>query len=150
MTIIRNKNYKAKCHLWLVAFAFLLVCNVGCGGSAKKTPTNNLAGRTIIDVSDVTKVDTLRFGRVRAGEVVEIAIAFTNTSEKPLLMLSTETSCGCLELDYTKEPLRMGEKSAATMTFYSSGYNYFPPRAFYIKTSSSSEPKKLVVMADME
>lgn len=146
MTTIRNRNYKAKCHLWLVAFAFLLM---GCGGSAKKTATDNLAGRTIIDVSDVTKVDTLRFGRVRAGEVVEIAIAFTNTSEKPLLMLSTETSCGCLELEYSKEPLRMGEKSPATMTFYSSGYNYFPPRAFYIKTTSA-EPKKLVVMADME
>ena len=148
MTITRNRDYKAKCHLWLVAFAFLLV---GCGGgSAKKTAaTNDLTGRTVIDVSDVAKVDTLRFGKVRAGEVVEIALAFTNTSEKPLLMLSTETSCGCLELEYSKEPLRMGEKSAATMIFYSSGYNYFPPRAFYIKTSAP-EPKKLIIIANME
>ena len=145
---IRNRNYKAKCHLWLVAFAFLLV---GCGGNARKvTATDDLAGRTIIDVSDVERVDTLNFGKVRAGEVVEIALAFANNSEKPLLLLSTETSCGCLELTFSKEPLRAGGRSAGAMTFYSSGYNYFPPRAFYIKTSHSSEPKKLIVRADME
>lgn len=129
-----------------MAFAFLLV---GCGGSAKKTTTNDLTGRIVIDVADVARVDTLRFGRVRAGEIVELALAFTNTSEKPLLMLSTETSCGCLELEFSKEPLRMGEKLAGKMTFYSSGYNYFPPRSFYIKTSAP-EPKKLIVVADME
>lgn len=147
---LKNRNNKAKCHLLLVAFAFLLV---GCGaGGAKRTTTatDNLAGRTIIDVSNVERVDTLNFGKVRAGEVVEIALAFANSTEKPLLMLSTETSCGCLELEFPKEPLRAGEKLAGKMTFYSSGYNYFPPRAFYIKTSQSSEPKKLIVRADME
>ena len=132
-----------------MAFAFLLV---GCGGgSAKKTAANDLAGRTIIDVSDNQKVDTLNFGKVRAGEVVEIALALANTTEKPLLVLSTETSCGCLELEFSKEPLRAGDKSAAKMIFYSSGYTYFVPRAFYVITSASAmEPKKLVVMADME
>ena len=132
-----------------VAFAFLLV---GCGGGAtKKTTINDLTGRTIIDVSDNKRVDTLNFGKVRAGEVVEIALALANTSEKPLLVLSTETSCGCLELEFSKEPLRSGEKSAAKMIFYSSGYTYFLPRAFYIITSASAmEPKKLIVVADME
>ena len=147
MMTLGNRNHNVKCHLWLVAFAFLLV---SCGAGAKKTTTNEFVGRTIIDVSDVEQVDTLNFGKVRAGEIVEIAIAFTNTSEKPLLMLSTETSCGCLELEFSKEPLRVDEKSVAKMVFYSSGYNYFPPRAFYIKTSHSSEPKKLIVRADME
>ncbi len=149
MMTIRNRNYKAKCHLWLVAFAFLLV-GCGAGGAKKTTAMDDLAGRTIIDVSDVERVDTLNFGKVRAGEVVEIALAFANNSEKPLLLLSTETSCGCLELEFSKEPLRAGGQSAGAMTFYSSGYNYFPPRAFYIKTSHSSEPKKLIVRADME
>ncbi len=144
----QNRTYKAKCHLWLVAFAFLLV---GCGGNnTKRTTTNTLDARTVIDVSDCARVDTLNFGRVRAGEVVEIALALANTSEKPLLVLSTETSCGCLEMEYPREPLEAGASSAAKMTFYSSGYNYFVPRAFYITTSASQIPKKLVVVADME
>ncbi len=148
MSLLRNRSCKAKCHLWLVAFAFLLV-GCGGGGTRRGAAIDNLAGRTIIDISN-RQVDTLCFGRVRAGEVVELALAFTNTSDRPILMLSTETSCGCLELEFSKEPLRMGEKSAGKMTFYSSGYNYFPPRAFYIVTSASMEPKKLIVVADME
>ena len=143
MPMQKNSN-RAKCYLSAVAFAFLCLA---CGG---RTAKGGQIEGTLIDISAPIIVDTLNFGKVRAGEVVELPLTFVNPTEKPIVLLSTETSCGCLELTFDKEPLRQGEKMGAKMTFYSSGYNYFPPRAFYIKTSASLEPKKLVVMADMD
>ena len=141
---MRKNSNRAKCYLSAVAFAFLCLA---CGG---RTAKSGEPEGTLIDISATTIADTLNFGRVRMGEVVELPLTFINSTEKPVIPLSTETSCGCLELSFDKNPLRKGEKMGAKMTFYSSGYNYFPPRAFYIITSASLEPKKLVVMADME
>lgn len=130
----------------MVAFAFLLVA---CGGRSTKNSSEPAAYKTI-DLADVARVDTLHFGRVRAGEVVEMLLTLQNGSTAPILPLATETSCGCLEMELPKEPLQAGTKRSAKMFFYSSGYNYFYPRTFYIRTTASTEPKRLIVMADME
>lgn len=144
----QHKNYKVKCHLWLVAFAF---CAVSCGGGRSTKPTViTTTNRQTISLLDTLRADTIHFGRVRAGEVVVREFLLSNPSAAPLLIVGTETSCGCLEMEYSHEPITAGAISVAKMTFYSSGYNYFPPRAFYIITSASHTPKKLVVIADME
>lgn len=130
----------------------LLVCGMcGCGHrTARKATKPNLDAVQCVSLSDSLRVDTLDFGVVKAGEVVERTFALLNESSSPVLIVTTDTSCGCLELDYAREPIAAGAKVAATMRFFSSGYNYFPPRAFYIVSSASLGPKKLVVTATME
>lgn len=140
-------KYKVKCHLWLVAFAF---CAVSCGGGGKAKRTVHVTNRQTISLLDTLRADTLDFGKVRAGEVVEREFLLSNPSTAPLLIVTTDTSCGCLKMEYSREPITAEGTTTAKMTFYSSGYNYFPPRAFYIVTSASHTPKKLVVIADME
>lgn len=130
----------------------LLVCGMcGCGHrTTRKAVGPNLDAVQCVSLSDSLGVDTLDFGVVKAGEVVERTFALLNESSSPVLIVTTDTSCGCLELDYAREPILSGQKVAATMRFFSSGYNYFPPRAFYIVSSASLGPKKLVVTATME
>lgn len=99
----------------------------------------------------VEVVDTINFGRVRSGERLSRTFAIKNSStEMPMVILTTETSCGCLWLDYPKESISAGSSAVVEMNFDSSGYTYFVPRAFYIYTSLSEKGKKLVVMADVE
>lgn len=131
----------------MVAFAFFLVA---CGGRKEPKSTSGVEKGITFSLLDTLRTDTLHFGKVRAGEVVERSFALSNTSAQPLLILGTETSCGCLSLDYPQEPIASGESQQVRMTFYSSGYNYFVPRAFYITTSASATPKKILVTADME
>ena len=131
-----------------VAFAFLLL--LSCGGQKRAKEGSRSDHRQIISLVDTLRVDTVHFGRVRAGEVVERTFMFSNPSSAPVVIVTTDTSCGCLKMDYSREPLAAGTKTEAKMTFYSSGYNYFVPRAFYIVTSASMAPKKIVVTADME
>ena len=102
-----------------------------------------------IDLTDTLRVDTIHFGQVRTGEVLVRSLALKNGSESPVVLISTDTSCGCLELEYPKEPLQAGQMVEAKMSFYSSGYNYFVPRSFMLVTSASKSPKRLVVTADI-
>lgn len=131
----------------LVAASLLMVSCGGRGGARKRVQVE--VGK-VVDLASKS-VDTLDFGKVRAGEVLELPLTLTNSSSSPIVVVTTDTSCGCLEMtDYSRQPLYGGAKEQAKMMFYSSGYNYFPPRAFYIVTSSSLEPKKLIVTAEME
>ncbi|MBO7197340.1 MAG: DUF1573 domain-containing protein [Tidjanibacter sp.] len=149
MTCTHKYKVLRRCYpVLVVAFAVLLM---GCGGR----PSRKAQGVSpdllqAISLSDSLRVDTIDFGKVRAGEVVERSFALVNEGEAPVVVVTTDTSCGCLELDYSKEPIRSGKKSVARLTFYSSGYTYFVPRAFYIVSTASLAPKKLVVVAEME
>ena len=44
-----------------------------------------------VDVGNTSKADTIDFGRVRMGEVLSRTIALHNTSEAPMVVLSTQT-----------------------------------------------------------
>lgn len=136
----------------MVALASILC--YGCGpraGRAKgAAERGNVGMLQSVDVGNTSKADTIDFGRVRTGEVLSRTIALHNTSEAPMVVLSTQTSCGCLWLDYDKRSVARGEKMAVEINFDSAGYTYFVPRTFYITTNLSSEAKKLVVVATME
>lgn len=135
-----------KCYpLWAVAFALLFGSCVGRNGASASASLDRLQS---IDLTDTLKVDTIDFGRVRSGEVLVRSLALKNSSERPVLLITNETSCGCLEMEYPKEPIKGGEAVEAKMTFFSSGYNYFAPRSFTLVTTASS--KRLVVTATIE
>lgn len=138
-------NIIAKCCL-LCVVAFALFCT-SCGGRRGSTAKGSLESFQSIDLVDTLSVDTIDFGRVRSGEVLVRPLALCNSSQRPVVLITTNTSCGCLELDYPKEPVVAGGAVKAEMTFFSSGYNYFPPRSFLLVTSASMSPKKLVVTA---
>ncbi len=130
-----------------------LLC-YGCGPRTSRakgsTDIDKVNVLQSVDVANTAQTDTIDFGRVRTGEVVSRSIALHNTSEAPMAVLGTRTSCGCLWLDYDKRSVARGEKMAVEMIFDSAGYTYFVPRTFYITTNLSSEAKKLVVVATME
>lgn len=148
--MLHRASHRGNCKCYLlvmVAFAFLLL---SCGGRKRVSADSVTDRRQVVSLVDTLACDTLDFGKVRAGEVVERSFVLSNPSEAPLIIVTTDTSCGCLKLEYERKPISAGDRSEATMIFYSSGYNYFVPRAFYITTSASLMPKKIIVTADME
>ena len=140
----------------LVLGVACLLC-VGCGArgthratTAKEQKRIALEGLQSVDVAAVEVADTINFGRVRTGEVVSRTFALHNTTQRPMAVVGTQTSCGCLWLDYDKAAMPAGAKLAVEMTFDSAGYDYFVPRSFYITTTLSEKAKKVVVVATME
>lgn len=134
----------------LLAVAIVAVAAAGCSATKNKPKGSVVSDKLqVVNLTDGLKVDTIDMGRVRTGEVVSRNIALKGSDSGPTLITSTDTSCGCLELACPDEPIAIGGKVVAEMTFYSAGYNYFVPRSFTIY-SSSGVAKRLVVVATME
>ena len=47
----------------------------------------------------------------------KVKYEFTNTGDKPLVISNVTVSCGCMEADWTKEPIPAGEKGEVTAIF---------------------------------
>ena len=48
---------------------------------------------------------------------VSCTFTLTNTGSKPVVIYSVSTSCGCTNVDWTKEPLRPGMKGTISVTY---------------------------------
>ena len=148
----RHLNIPKRCCL-IVLVAFFAY---GCIGKAGKKVQSEKASSALvealqaIDLGDTAKVDTLDFGVVNTGEVLSRQVALTNSGEAPVVVASTETSCGCLRLEYPAVPIEKGKKVVAEMWFDAAGYTFFYPRAFYLRGSMAGGEKKIVVVAEME
>lgn len=75
------------------------------------------------EVGNAKFVSTVHdFGKV-AEEVgtVTCEFKFTNTGDKPLLVLDIRTSCGCTTPSYTKEPILPGKQGTIKVSYSTTG-----------------------------
>jgi hypothetical protein len=81
-------------------------------------------------VFEQTKHD---FGIMMQGEKLSYTFKFTNTGGSDLIISSVSSSCGCTIADWTKPPVKPGEKGKVEVVFNSAG-----------KTSSQSKTVKVL------
>lgn len=55
--------------------------------------------------------------------VQKCTFTFTNTGDKPLVINQAYASCGCTVANYTKTPIKPGEKGTVTVTYNGKGKN---------------------------
>lgn len=61
------------------------------------------------------------FGRVpRENKNYTCTFILENKTDKPLVLLSVNTSCSCLKAHYSRRPLKVGDKTNITMTLEAS------------------------------
>ena len=85
------------------------------------------------------------FGDIEKGKPVSYEFTFTNTTKETILVTNVKPSCGCTAANYTKTPIKPGEKGSVTAT-----YNAASPGAFHktVTVTTSEEnaaPKVLTV-----
>ncbi len=61
------------------------------------------------------------FGKVTLGTPVSVDFVYTNTGDVPLQIYKVESSCGCTVSEYTKTPVKKGEKGFVRVTFNPAG-----------------------------
>lgn len=108
----------------------------------------------IIAISDSVLMhgssDTLRFGRLGSGEIAVLRFQLENTSAKPLVILSTQRSCGCISLDHDAQPLAPGQARTLEMTFDSRGEYGWQLKRMDLILSGARKPLRIFVEADIE
>jgi hypothetical protein len=67
------------------------------------------------------KVDTMYFGTVTQGTVVEKEYVFKNTGKTPLLITDAIVTCGCTVPKYPQEPIAPGKSGVILVKFNTAG-----------------------------
>jgi hypothetical protein len=63
------------------------------------------------------KMDVINLGKIPQGKPVEVAFEFSNEGTDPIVIANVATSCGCTIADYSKMPIKAGEKSLIKATY---------------------------------
>ena len=87
------------------------------------------------------------FGNVRQdGGNVSHVFEFTNTGDKPLVIIDAKASCGCTQPKYPQEPIKPGERGSIRVTFVPGAQG---PGEFHktVKVRTNAPKGKKVVLA---
>jgi hypothetical protein len=80
------------------------------------------------------------FGKIPQGTPVTTNFEYTNIGEEPLILTNVQPTCGCTIADYTKTPVKKGDKGIIKIT-----YNAALAQSFnktIIVTSNAKTPQK--------
>lgn len=92
--------------------------------------------------------DTVRFGRMHAGEIAVQQLWLANETDRPLVPADYRTSCGCTTLDFENQPIQPGYARPATLTFNSSGEWGWQFKRLDLKLAGAE--KKVLIFVEAE
>ena len=84
------------------------------------------------------------FGKVPQGKPVTTDFTFTNIGAEPLILTEVKPTCGCTIADYTKTPVKKGEKGLIKITYNAAVEAPF--NKTIVVTSNSKTPTKYLVI----
>lgn len=80
------------------------------------------------------------FGKIPQGKPVSTNFEFTNIGEEPLILTEVKPTCGCTIADYTRTPVKKGEKGVIKITYNAAVVAPF--NKTIIVTSNAKTPQK--------
>lgn len=94
--------------------------------------------------------DTLRFGRMRSGEIIAKRIRVENRSDKPLVITHHTVSCGCLSAKYDRKPTQKGESQTLDIEFDSRTMYGLQLKSLVLHLAQMEQPIRIIVEAEVE
>ena len=86
-----------------------------------------------------------------SSPVVTCTFTFTNVGNQPLVVNQAVASCGCTVPEYTKDPVKPGEKGESKVTY--NGTGKFPghfKKSITVRTNGKVEMTRLYIEGTME
>ncbi|HVS90840.1 MAG TPA: DUF1573 domain-containing protein [Mucilaginibacter sp.] len=80
------------------------------------------------------------FGKIPQGTPVTTIFEFTNIGQEPLILTEVRPTCGCTIADYTKAPVKAGDKGMIKITYNAAVAAPF--NKTIVVTSNSKTPTK--------
>jgi hypothetical protein len=113
--------------------------------SQAQTPASNNPNQADIEFEK----EVHDFGSIPQNVPATYTFTFKNTGKEPLIITNASASCGCTTPDWTKEPIKKGEKGYVKAT-----YNAASPGAFNKTVTVVTNGKKgsvtLVLKGDVK
>lgn len=89
------------------------------------------------------------FGTLSQGKPATYEFTFTNTTNETILITTVRPSCGCTAANYTKTPIKPGEKGMVAATYNASASGPFT-KSITVTTSDSDLPKSLTIRGKVD
>ncbi|WP_339835206.1 DUF1573 domain-containing protein [uncultured Flavobacterium sp.] len=89
------------------------------------------------------------FGTLSQGKPATYEFTFTNTTKETILITNVRPSCGCTAANYTKTPIKPGEKGMVAATYNASAAGAFT-KSITVTTSDSELPKSLTIKGKVD
>ncbi len=87
------------------------------------------------------------FGNIQEQDGdVTVDFKFTNTGDKPLMILRCQTSCGCTTPKYTRKPLKPGESGTIQVTYHAKGRPGVFQKSVYVYDNSEPNHKSMLLI----
>ena len=102
----------------LIAFAILLIANVGMAQSNSSKSTSGTTANANVTGAEISFAKkTIDYGTLHVGDVKTIEMVYTNTGKKPLILDNVTTNCDCTEVDWSKKPVMPGKTGVIKVTY---------------------------------
>lgn len=88
------------------------------------------------------------FGKVPQGKPVTTIFDFTNIGEEPLILTQVQPTCGCTIADYTKTPVKKGDKGSIKITYNAAVAGVFN-KTIVVTSNAKTPTKYLVIMGEV-
>jgi len=86
-------------------------------------------------------------GKVEEGQVVDVAFRFKNTGDKPLIISSISTSCGCTTVpEKPKEPFAPGQEGVIKAKFDSKNMAGERVREVFVSANTKKSTSHILVL----
>lgn len=99
---------------------------------------------------DVIKVNTAKhdFGKIKQGVPVDFVFEVKNISDKPVVVESTNASCGCTTPEKPTEPIMPGETGKIKVQYNAAAVAPFT-KDVYIKLVGIDQPKTVQITGEV-
>ena len=142
----------------LAYIATLLLLCTACGGGAHKADKNATMASVVntqtiaITADDVEQgvADTLRFGKMRSGEIIAKTLRVENRCNRPIVLLRHTTTCGCIKINYDRKPIAPGQCGEIHFEFDSRTLYGWQMKLMEFYFAEKGNPMKIYAEAEVE
>lgn len=130
--------------------ALLAISALSCGKRPEKESHSGRIVELPARFFDLGAVDTIRIGKLGAGEIAVLRLSIRNTTDRPAVIESYDRVCGCTSLDFNKKPILPGEDARIEITFDSRGTHGWQLKPVDLMFAGAKRPLRLLVEAEVK
>jgi hypothetical protein len=88
------------------------------------------------------------FGKISQGTPVTTVFEFTNIGKEPLILTNVQPTCGCTIADYTKTPVKSGDKGLIKIT-YNAAFAAPFTKTIVVTSNAKTPVKNLIIVGEV-
>ena len=138
-----------------IEYLLALLVIMGCSGHNGSIPSDLVEQEVIAQDSAVQAVITFSklthdFGTILEGENVVCYFDYENTGKADLLISSVDASCGCTTPNWSREPVKAGDRKSLKIIFDATGRSGAQRKVVTVLSNASNVVVKLTIKANIE